>query len=129
MTKHRSALFPSAVLAALMISGNVLLPTVAVAQDRHGAIAFSKSSGAHGWSYDYPTRSSSERAALDKCGSDDCKVVTWFRNACGALAVGEGNAYGATWGNSRQAALTRAMRACNSVAEGCKSVRWVCTGH
>ena len=119
-----------AFLSRLIVASLVLLPTVAAARDSYGAIAFSESSGAHGWSYGLPTQRSAEQQALDKCESesDDCQVVTWFRNSCGALAVGTGNAYGATWASSAQAALDGAMSKCREQADECKSVKWICTG-
>jgi serine/threonine-protein kinase len=130
MIKLPSALFARIVFVAIMIGGVVISPTVAAAQDRYGAITFSESSGAHGWSYGLPTQRSAEQQALDKCASetDDCQAVIWFRNACGALAVGTGNAYGATWGSSPQAALDGAMSKCREQAEDCKPVKWICTG-
>jgi hypothetical protein len=130
MTKLRSAFFAMTVRATFMIAGVALYSAVAVAQDRYGAIAFSGSSGAEGWSYEHPTRSSAEQRALSKCAlhADDCQVVIWFRNACGALAVGTGNTWGANWGNSRQEALDAAMRTCSDSADDCTPRRWVCRG-
>ena len=56
--------------------------------ENHGAIAFSEETGAVGYSYDHPTRDAAETKALEECGPG-CKVVQWFRNACGALATGD----------------------------------------
>jgi hypothetical protein len=130
MTKRRSVLFATTVYAALTLAGVALYSTVAEAQDRYGAIAFSESSGADGWSSEHPTRRSAEQRALNQCAlqADDCQVVVWFRNACGALAVGTGNTWGANWGNSRHAALTAAMRTCSDSADDCKPRQWVCRG-
>jgi hypothetical protein len=132
MTKLRSAFFATNLhtTAVLIIAVGTLYSAVAGAQDRYGAIAFSESSGADGWSSEHPTRHSAEQRALKECAlrADDCQVVVWFHNACGALAVGTGNAWGANGGNSRQAALTAAMRTCSDSADDCKPRRWVCRG-
>src|SRR5262245_31709818 len=50
----------------------------------YGAIAYSPSNRAHGWSYDYPSRRDAERRALAQCRrhAEDCIVPVWFRNAC-----------------------------------------------
>jgi hypothetical protein len=37
------------------------------AADNYGAIAYSPSTGAHGWSYDYGSRSAAENVALAGC--------------------------------------------------------------
>jgi hypothetical protein len=58
----------------------------------------------------------------------DCQVAVWFRNACGALAVGKGNAWMSRWGISRQAALDEAMRSCGDQTDNCTIKRWVCRG-
>jgi hypothetical protein len=98
----------------------------AAADDRYAAIAFSQDSGADGYGNDYGSRSDAEGRALGECGNG-CQVVLWFRNACGALAVGEDNGYGTGWASSRRAAENTAMSNCNSNAAGCSIKRWVCT--
>jgi serine/threonine-protein kinase len=93
-----------------------------------GAIAYSPTNRAHGWSYDYPSRKDAERRALSQCGlhADDCIVPVWFRNACGALAVGP-DGYGSGWGASRKSAESQAVQSCRRYSGGCAVVRWVCT--
>jgi Domain of unknown function (DUF4189) len=93
-----------------------------------GAIAYSPSNRAHGWSYDYPTRKAAERRALDQCSrhAEDCIVPVWFRNACGALAVGP-DGYGGAWGPSRKSAEGQAIQSCRRYSGGCAVIRWVCT--
>jgi hypothetical protein len=95
-------------LRSLILLGNaalfvLLAATAAAADDNFGAIAFSSSSGATGYSYDYDSRDGAEERALQECGPG-CKVVLWFKNACGALAVGEGSGYGTGWASSRSEA-------------------------
>jgi hypothetical protein len=98
------------------------------AQEYYGAIAYSPSTRAHGWSYDYASRSDAKRRALDQCNrhADDCVVPVWFRNACGALAVGA-DGYGSGWGASRKLAETYAIQSCGRYSASCAVIRWVCT--
>lgn len=97
-------------------------------KDRYGAIAYSPSTRAHGWAYDYASRRDAERRALSRCGrhARDCIVPVWFRNACGALAIGF-DGYGTGWGESRKQARTYALESCRRYSGGCSVVRWVCT--
>lgn len=97
--------------------------------DEHGSIAYSPSTGSSGWSYDLPTQAAADNDALAKCRkfANDCVVATWFHDACGALAVGNGNAYGADWGNNRAAAERKAVLQCSKNGQGCAVKRWVCS--
>jgi serine/threonine-protein kinase len=97
-------------------------------EEYFGAIAYSPSTRAHGWAYDYASRSGAESRALARCGhhASDCFVPVWFRNACGALAIGA-EGYGSGWGASRKLAETYALQSCRRYSAGCWVVRWVCT--
>lgn len=98
------------------------------AEEYFGAIAYSPSTRAHGWAYDYASRRAAERRALAKCSrhARDCIVPVWFRNACGALAIGfEG--YGSGWGASLKLAENYALQSCRRYSGGCWVVRSVCT--
>ena len=98
----------------------------AQAQDQYGAIALSPSSNALGWSYGMGSRAHAEKAAQNKCSqhAGDCRVVTWFRNSCGAVALGGGR-WGASSGNTRAIAESKAANACGN---SCSVARWVCSG-
>jgi hypothetical protein len=103
------------------------------AREYYGAIAYSPSTRAHGWAYDYGSRGEAEHRALDQCNrhtvgrqAEDCVVPVWFRNACGALAVGA-DGYGSGWGVNRKAAEALAIQSCNRYSGECSIVRWVCT--
>ncbi len=100
----------------------------AAAQDFYGAIAYSPSTGAHGWSFDYRSRNEAENVAKSNCGkhATDCIVPIWFRNACGALAVGS-NGYGSGWGTSQKIAEGYALQVCGKHTTGCTIKRWACT--
>lgn len=102
------------------------VPQPGSAGDHFGAIAFSNSSGAIGYSYDHGSGYEAQERALQECGYG-CKVVIGFTNACGALAVGAGRGYGTGWAGNRQAAENTAINYCNSRTTGCDVVRWVCT--
>lgn len=98
--------------------------------DLYGAIAFSPSTRAYGFSYDHASRESAKKEAMEECktlsGNRDCKTVIWFQNGCGALAVGD-IGYGTGWGNSREWAQNYALESCASWTGNCRIVRWVCT--
>jgi serine/threonine-protein kinase len=115
------------VAAVLVGFGAVLAPAGAVAQN-YGAIAYSPSTGADGWAFDYPSRAVAERNALQDCRkyADDCAIQLWFRDACGALAVGD-NGYGTGWGTDRRIAESYAIQTCRKYTSKCAVRRWVCT--
>ena len=103
----------------------VFLSGAANAQDYYGAIAFSKSTGQTGYSYDYSSRGGAEQAALNKCGENDCEIQVWFQNSCGALAQGGDGALGYSWAaNNRSQAESRALSECGS---NCEVLAWACT--
>lgn len=105
---------------------------IVVQADLYGAIAFSPTTAAHGYSFDYANRAAAERRAINECeknaGSGDCQAIVWFHNACGALAVGD-NAYGSGWGIDMLYAALYAMESCLEMTGNCKVVRWVCTSN
>jgi hypothetical protein len=116
-------------VSTLSLIGLVLsLGAGRAAADNYGAIAYSPSTGAHGWSFDYGSRVAAENAALANCRqhATDCSVPIWFRNACGALAVGP-NGYGSGWGTSRSIAERLALKICRQNSGGCTIRRWACT--
>lgn len=114
----------------VLIIAIAMSATVAQAQNRFGSISFSTVTGAHGYSYDYASQGQAQNRAVNECigaGGTNCVVTTWFRNACGALAVGNGNGWGSHWGNNRSGAEYNAMQACKRQTSGCRVIRWVCT--
>lgn len=106
-----------------------LTPAKAGNPNYYGAIAISPSSKAMGWSYDFRSKWKAERAALARCRqhASDCRIATWFRNACGAVAVGHNGGWGAHWGASVKNANWRAKKTCNKHDSYCEVKRWVCT--
>ncbi|MBW4552007.1 MAG: DUF4189 domain-containing protein [Aphanocapsa sp. GSE-SYN-MK-11-07L] len=120
----------------LMFAGLLALPIALVAgqaaqaQDRFGAISYSASDGADGYSYNYASRSAAEDRALSECrgyGGTDCQVLVWFRNACGAMAVSSSGAYGSGWGTTTGLAESAALGSCERSGASCQIKRWVCT--
>jgi len=104
-------------------------PGVESAAAGYGAIAYSPSNGVWGYSYDYGSRAAAERRAMRECRARGagCRPVVWFRNACGALATGRGDAYGWAWNNSRAQARRRALRECRNRTTGCRLRVDVCS--
>ncbi len=116
-----------ALVIAFAATASIAVP--AQAANNHGAIAFSQRTGAHGYSFDFPTKRAAQNRALQECAKygGGCKIATWFMNNCGALAVGNGNGWGADWAPTRRQAENLALQRCNSVAGNCWIRRWVCT--
>ena len=103
-----------------------LLSIHAFAYDNYGAIAYSPSKGLYGYSYDYSSLQGAKYGAISRCHADDCKIVVWFKNGCGALATGTGG-YGSGWGTTLSGAKHEALKACSLYSPDCHIVRWVCT--
>ena len=99
----------------------------AAADDHYGAIAYSTDNGMYGYTYDYTALSSAEMDALKNCGDAACMIILWFKNSWGALAIGDGNAYGAATAASKDDAETSAMTFCSQQAKNCKVAQWVCS--
>ena len=117
------------ILAVLAIAFTTLAPAMALA-DSYGAIAYSPTTRADGWSHAFSTRADAERRALRECSgrARDCRVAIWFKNACGALAVRRNGSWGSGWGSDRRRAELEAIGVCNQYTGGCRVARWVCSG-
>jgi hypothetical protein len=95
-----------------------------------GAIAYSPSDGALGWSNDTANMSAADASALQGCRqhSYGCSIVVRFNAACGAVAVGENGGWGADTGQDTEAAQHNAIVACNNHGNSnCQAIRWVCS--
>src|SRR5208282_5126138 len=64
----------------------------------YGAIAYGRTSGAWGSSHSWGSEAKAESVAMQNCAEhgDDCEVMVWFKQKCGAVASGEGTT--AFWG-------------------------------
>lgn len=95
--------------------------------DRYGAIAYGSHSGRYGYATDLSTRHEAERAAIRNCDSRDCEVKVWFRNNCGALAVGKRGITGWAYNTRRGEARDRALEECRNRTRECKIVVETCS--
>ncbi len=53
----------------ILVVLTLFAPSASLAQDAYGAIAYSSSNGAYGYSYDWGARGRAERQALLKCSA------------------------------------------------------------
>ena len=56
----------------------------------YGAIAYSKKNGVYGFSDGWKTKGKAKKTAMQYCkqnNGDHCKIMVWFYNQCGAVAV------------------------------------------
>lgn len=118
----------NAVVAAVVAVAGLSAPASAFA-GYYGAIAFSQSTGASGWSKNYDDKRGASRAALGYCreSADDCKVVYNFTNSCAALAAGPDGGYGNAWDVKQRRAEKKAIAACNQYSSGCRIVVTACS--
>jgi hypothetical protein len=81
----------------------------------YGAIAYGRTKQAYGASYRWGNRAKAEGNALQRCRKygDDCEVMVWFMNKCGAVAVRVDTKVG-YWGlgNSEDEARSVARQEC-----------------
>ncbi len=107
-----------------------LVSAEAALADSFGAISYSPDTGATGWSHSWANRRKAERVAQDNCyaNADDCRVAIWFKNACGAVAVGDDGGWGSAWAYNSRGAQRAAIAQCSEYSDGCRVVRWQCSG-
>lgn len=112
------------VLVGVLVVAEGLMAGVALAADNFGAIATSDS-GAYGYAYNYRTREQAQRAALQECGEQGCRVQVWFKNACGAVAQDNNRRTAWGWATTREQAEAQAISACGTGT--CRIRVWACT--
>ena len=95
--------------------------------DLHGSIAFSQLDGggyAFGIAWNAQGREAARRSAVEECGrrggGAGCSEAGWFRNACGAIAIGDRNGYGTGWGTTNGEAESSALSRCQSANRDCQ---------
>lgn len=119
--------------AAVLALGVMAAPGAVQAQSGniYGAIAYSNSTGIYGYSHNYPNRGAAQNRAVAECraggGGRACQVVLWFYNACGAIATGGSNGWGAGYAPSRQGASNIAMNYCRQNDYNCRVRQTVCS--
>ena len=98
----------------------------------HGSIAFSQDDdGAYAWgiAWSFETSVGANAEALAQCRAHDgteCEEVGWFQEACGALAIGGENGYGAGWGSTEIPAQADALENCLRFNDDCRIVASQC---
>lgn len=117
--RRRNLLLKVVTLAALGLS----FPAAATAAN-FGAIAYSQNTGSYGWGTDFQTQRAAEQGAMARCRerANDCRITVWFRDACGALAVGGDGGWGSDWGANLRAAENKATHACTGYSYNCRVV-------
>ena len=92
----------------------------------HGSIAFSRDaddSYAWGIAWSFDSSAGARAEALGQCRAHDgtrCSQAGWFREACGALAIGDDNGYGTGWGATAAAAKRNALAQCRASNNDCR---------
>jgi serine/threonine-protein kinase len=119
---HQRGRYAVALFFAAAVAHLVAAPASAHAADKYAAIAYSPSTGAFGYSYNFATRTSAEKVALAECKGDDAQVLVWARNGWCCLAVGDDNAYGYSWADNEDYAKKLALSECKKQADNCKIV-------
>jgi hypothetical protein len=104
---------------------------VEVMANNYGAIARSRNTGDKGYAWNFKSRQEAERRARQECrslsGSDDCRALLWFRNACGSIAEASNGGAGTGWGTDEELAERYAIASCRTVGSRCRVVRTFCT--
>jgi len=84
-----------------------------------GAIAVAQDGVHAGLSYDKASAALAEEAAVQTCERSGkggkalgCKSQLWFKNGCGALAMGDDGAFGTGWGDDPRTACRWALKTC-----------------
>ena len=115
--------YPGAFIVAVALFS---VSSLVNAQNIYGSIAFAQTGdGGYAWgiAWNAQGRSMARQLAIDECrwegGGSACREVGWFRNACGAIAFGDGDGYGTGWGDSSGEAERAAMNECRSQNNTC----------
>lgn len=82
------------------------------ADDTYAAIAYSKSTGKYGYSYNWSSLAVAKLEALAQCDADDAQVKIWSRNFWAALAIGDDGGLGWAWGDTKDDARSDAVDEC-----------------
>ncbi|MBP0007153.1 MULTISPECIES: DUF4189 domain-containing protein [unclassified Roseofilum] len=104
--------FTIAIASAMAVQ--CLMPNIALAD--YGAIAYSRSTGRWGASWQHLYSDLARDRALYNCDRRDCVVEALIENTCGALARKRNNTQVVATGFSdrRDRAVNRALAACGS---------------
>lgn len=99
-------------------------------QDRWGAIAADGGKGVLGTSDDNVTKEGAIDTAIADCtskGGSNCQMRNWYRNSCGAMAIGE-KGFGVAAGATKDDAIAQGLIACQAHGDStCVSYHWSCS--
>lgn len=102
---------------------------------KYGAFALSPILAGLGSGYEWPDRKSAENAAMNSCkgispAATDCKIILWFYNTCGAVAMAPDGTYGVAYDQNQKAANKAAIKYCKQFGgkNGCTVHKSICTG-
>ena len=113
-----------ALLAVASTANMAATPKSAAAKkSAYGAIAWHRSSGSVGYSYDFSSARQAGVEALRQCAHPRCEVAIAIHDECAAVADGP-KGFAARKGLTETEAQTKALNACGA---GCKPVAWACT--
>jgi serine/threonine-protein kinase len=114
------------IVVAFTLSVVVAGPPV-LAGDLYGAIAYSLKSGRYGYLAGAPTREKAQQEALRGCRVADCTIQVWFRNSCGAVAIGNrGSVTGWGWAPTQPVAESNALAECRKRGKRCHVIVATC---
>lgn len=77
-----------------LLVGLIASVTIPVFAGSYGAIAYSPSTGCHGYAYGHCSAQKAIAIAIKGCGKSDCESKANFSNACGAIAKATNGALG-----------------------------------
>ena len=111
----------------MLLASESIAPDSGAAGDLHGSIAFSQLDGggyAYAIAWNEQTTDGARQSALQECerqgGGSGCRQAGWFRNACGALAIGDHNGYGTGGGETNAEAEESALSNCRASNRNCR---------
>lgn len=89
-------------------------------EDRYGAVANDPIAGKVGSSYNEGSYDSAKEIAIKNCGTDNCDVISLFRNMCTAAAYTQDNILSVKNGKNEREAKKAAFNSCKKNGAGCK---------
>jgi hypothetical protein len=107
-----------------------LVEPITAAAGEIGALAYSRRTGALGYSYNYDDEDDARQRAMSECRkySNDCKIARTFTNVC-VMVARDGTKLGWAWGYETDERQRRAINQCRGDGgRNCKVVTKFCTG-
>ena len=127
----RRTTLTAAMLAGTLVVGVAATATPAAAKcapgpSCWGSVVANPKTTAYGFAYNYVSGRAANNAAQANCPGN-CGLYVIFKNACGAIAVGNNGVYGWAWNRSRSRARGDAVSNCMKHGSGCQLRVWGCT--